>query len=173
MKDHESFLRAAARVAALRPEARFLCIGEGSEGYRQALVRLAAGLGIADRVIWTGRCTDPAAALAGLDICCSSSSFGEGFSNAIGEAMACGLPCVVTDVGDSALLVGATGTVVPRRQPEALAEALLAEVGRLGEGRGGRARARIVENFSVDRMVERTLSLVLPDKQSCGTDRSE
>lgn len=160
MKDHPNFLRAAAAIAQQRPDLVFLCIGEGPE--EAALRRLAAELGVGECVRFTGRTTDPVGALNALDIACSSSSFGEGFSNAVGEAMACGLPCVVTDVGDSARLVGDAGRVVPRRDPEALAAALRAEAEALGSGRGAAARARIVENFSLDAMVERTLDLLAP-----------
>ncbi|MFN3388350.1 MAG: glycosyltransferase [Allosphingosinicella sp.] len=162
MKDHPVFLRAAALAARARPELRFLCIGEGDPGYLAELKRLAGELGLEDRLLWTGRSTDPVAALNGLDISCSSSAFGEGFSNAVGEAMACALPCVVTDVGDSARLVGDTGRVVPPRDPEALAAALLAEADAPGGGNGARARQRIVQCFSLDAMVERTLALLRP-----------
>ena len=96
MKGHEIFLRAAVEVAAEDADARFVCIGDGTEGAR--LRALADRLGLASRVLFVGATEDPAAALNALDICCSSSQFGEGFSNAIAEAMACGVPCVVTDV---------------------------------------------------------------------------
>lgn len=161
IKDHPLFLRAAAIAARERPELRFLCIGEGHDDYAAGLKRLAGELGIAERVLWTGRSTDPVAALNALDISCSSSA-GEAFSNAIAEAMACGLPCVVTDVGDSALMVSDTGRVVPPRDPAALAAAFLEEASAIGDGKGARARERIVANFSLDAMVDRTLALLRP-----------
>ena len=94
----------------------------------------------------------------GFDIGASSSSFGEGFPNVIGEAMACGVPCVVTDVGDSALIVGQTGRVVPPRNPKELANAFheLVELG--GEGRerlGMAARCRVQEHFDLPHIVAR------------------
>jgi glycosyltransferase involved in cell wall biosynthesis len=159
MKGHDVFLHAAANMAQDRPELRFLCIGEGSEETR--LKALAAELGVADRMLFTGLSTDPAAALNALDIYCSPSIFGEGFSNSIAEAMACGLPCVVTDVGDSARIVGDTGRVVPKSDPEALAAAVMDEIGKLGAHRSATARARIVERFSVDAMIDRTLTLLI------------
>jgi glycosyltransferase involved in cell wall biosynthesis len=158
MKDHSTFLRAAALVAPERPDVRFLCIGEGPEDYRRKLRELAEAEGIGDRVLWPGPAADPVPALNGLDIACSSSSEGEGFSNAVAEAMACARPCVVTDVGDSALVVGDTGLVVPPRDPQALAVALTSALDRLGSDAGSRARERVVNGFSVARMVERTIA---------------
>lgn len=157
MKDHSTFLRAAAIAAEARPDLRFLCIGEGPGDYRRRLEALAESVGIADRVIWPGAAIDPVPALNGLDVACSSSSEGEGFSNAVAEAMACGRPCVVTDVGDSAFLVGETGLAVPPGDPRALAAALIDALG-FGPEAGRRARARIVSEFSVERMVERTIA---------------
>jgi glycosyltransferase involved in cell wall biosynthesis len=95
--------------------------------------------------------------LNGLDIVCSSSSEGEGFSNAVAEAMACGRLCVVTDVGDSALVVGDTGFVVPPKDPGALAAALIKALD-LPPQAGERARERVANEFSVDAMVERTIA---------------
>lgn len=154
MKGHEILLQAAPAVLEKRPNVRFFCIGEGPE--LDHLRQMAADLGLSDRINFTGR-HDPAAALNALDISCSCSLFGEGFSNAVAEAMACGLPCVVTDVGDSRAIVGEFGTVVPPRSPEALAAAL---VGLIASPDGGKARSgreRIVAEFSIDAMVDRTL----------------
>jgi glycosyltransferase involved in cell wall biosynthesis len=162
MKDHSTFLRAAEKVAALRPGIRFLCIGEGAGDYLRQLQALAGTLGISDRLLWPGPAVDPVPALNGLDIVCSSSSDGEGFSNAVAEAMACGRLCVVTDVGDSAYVVGDAGLVVPPRDPAALASALLSALDRLGPEASERARERMVSQFSVDLMVERTIACFDP-----------
>jgi glycosyltransferase involved in cell wall biosynthesis len=156
MKDQSNFLRAAAIAAEDRPELHFLCIGEGPE--RARLMALAAELGIAHRVNFAGR-ADPLTALNALDLACSSSAFGEGFSNAVGEAMACAVPCVVTDVGDSRLIVGDTGIVVARSNPDALASAILNLIGER-QVKGERARRRIEENFSVHKMISRTYKLL-------------
>ena len=88
----------------------------------------------------------------------SSSAFGEGFSNALAEGMACGLPAVSTDVGDAAIIVGDTGMVVPPHDPQALASAIRAlanEEPAAHAERSRRARARIVEQFSLERSIAR------------------
>src|SRR5437762_2367360 len=85
------------------------------------LFRLENGLD--GRVHLMGCREDIARLTAALDIASSSSAFGEGFSNALGEAMACAVPCVATDVGDAARIVADTGRVVPPRNPEAMAAA--------------------------------------------------
>lgn len=154
-KDHPTFLRAARLVAGAVPEARFVCAGGGVQVGQ--LQRLARELGIADRVLFPGQ-LDPAAALNAFDIACSP-SLTEGFPNAIGEAMACGLPCVVTDAGDSAAIVANLGLVVPASDPAALAEGLLSQIGSLARHDPEQCRARIVENFSVSAMVERTVEI--------------
>jgi glycosyltransferase involved in cell wall biosynthesis len=158
MKGHADFLHAAARVARIRDDVRFLCVGDGVEEAR--LKHMAAHLGISDRVLFAGPTHDPVAALNGLDLFCSASVWGEGFSNSIAEAMACGLRCVVTDVGDSALIVGDCGQVVPRSTPDALADAILQQLETLGDGELSQGRARIVEEFSTAAMVDRTVALL-------------
>ena len=155
IKDHSTFLRAAAAVAGARPDLRFVCIGDGDPDYVRRLKDLAEAAGIADRVLWPGGAADPVPELNGLDILCSTSET-EGFPNAVAEAMACGRLCVVTDVGDTAFLVGDTGLVVPAKDPDALAAALTVALDRLGGDMGSRARERVVEEFSVSRMIERT-----------------
>jgi glycosyltransferase involved in cell wall biosynthesis len=94
--------------------------------------------------------------MAGLDIATSSSAFAESFPNVIGEAMACGVPCVVTDIGHSAAIVGEAGLVVAPRNPAALAAAWSRLVDMGTEARllmGAAARQRILENFSLHRVV--------------------
>jgi glycosyltransferase involved in cell wall biosynthesis len=92
----------------------------------------------------------------------SSSRFGEGFSNVLGEGMACGLPAIATDVGDAKLIVGDTGVVVPLEDPVALAagiRTLAGEPAAARAERSARARARIVENFALAGAVERHVQL--------------
>jgi glycosyltransferase involved in cell wall biosynthesis len=112
-------------------------------------------------LVWAGESRNMGAVQNALDIATSSSSFGEGLSNAIGEAMACGVPCVVTDVGDSAILVGATGLVVPPGEPAAMAAAwkrLLDMPAAERAALGRAARQRIVEEYSIEQLVGRTES---------------
>jgi glycosyltransferase involved in cell wall biosynthesis len=108
IKNHPLFLKAAARIAAERPDVRFVCIGHGNASYLKQLQDLTQSLGIQDKVLWVNARPDVRAVYNALDIFCSTSS-SEGFPNVIGEAMACARHCVVTDVGDSKLVVGRTG----------------------------------------------------------------
>ncbi len=124
VKDHPTFLRAAARLAEARPDLRFVCVGAGPAAYAERLRELARGLGIGDRVRWTGNADDMPAVYNALALLMLTST-DEGFPNVIGEAMACGVPCVATRVGDAALLIGDTGLVVPAGDDEALARGAL------------------------------------------------
>lgn len=162
MKDHVTFLRAAADLTTTHPDARFLCVGAGAEPYAAGLRETAGTLGLTGRVIWSGQRRDIPATLSACDVVTLSSAFGEGFPNAIGEAMACERPCAVTDVGDAALVVGECGMIAPRRDPGALAAAWRAVLAHSPEQRaalGAAARRRVVDNFSVDAMVARTAAL--------------
>jgi glycosyltransferase involved in cell wall biosynthesis len=123
MKDHWTFLRAAVIFAGRRPDARFVCIGNGTAKYLHDLRSFTDQPALTDKVVWHPFLDDMPAAYKALDICCSSSAYGEGTPNCVIEAMACGVPCVVTDVGDSRLIVNDLGIVVPPKNPEALADA--------------------------------------------------
>jgi glycosyltransferase involved in cell wall biosynthesis len=162
-KDHATFVAASALVAARFPEARYLLVGHGVEPSNATLRAAISAAGLGDRARLLGARDDVARLTAACDLAVSS-SFGEGFSNAIGEAMACGVPCVATDVGDSAWLVGDTGRVVAPRDPAALAQAI-GELLAIGpEGRaalGAAGRGRIVEHFELSRVVRRYEQLYL------------
>ena len=123
MKDHATFLAAASRMSAARPDAAFLLAGLGTD-------KLAIPPDLAGKVHAMGERKDVEQILPALDLLMQSSAFGEGFPNAIGEAMACGVPAVATDVGDTAVLIAGIGSVVPPRDPGALASAALAILGR-------------------------------------------
>jgi glycosyltransferase involved in cell wall biosynthesis len=160
MKDHPTLLRAAAIVCRKREDVRFVCVGGGAALYADELRRLSAELGISAKVIWAGARADMPALYGALDLFVSS-SISEGFPNVIGEAMACGVTCVVTDTGDSALIVGETGTVVAPRDASALSEAILSCLESGTGATGMRARARILENFSVERMAAETTDAIM------------
>jgi glycosyltransferase involved in cell wall biosynthesis len=152
MKDHPTFLRAAARIPA---PARFVCIGAGDARAGATLRSLAADLGVAHRVTWV-----PSApmteAYSALDVLASTSAYGEGFPNVVGEAMACGVPCVVTRCGDAPTLVGDTGRVVDVGDAAAVAAACMALLAADRAALGCAARERVVRCFGVDRLVERS-----------------
>lgn len=158
MKDHETFLRAARMLIERRPDARFILVGNGVDRLNRALGDLVTELGLDEGAYLLGERQDVNAIMPALDIVSSSSAFGEGFPNVIGEAMACGVPCVVTDVGDSARLVANTGKVVPPRDPHALAAAW-DELFRIGPDERQRlglaARRRIQAHFSLPAIVGR------------------
>lgn len=161
-KDHANFVRAAARLAARRPSVRFVLCGQDTGAENAALARLLAEHGVRQRFHLLGRRADMPRVLNALDVASLSSAFGEAFPLAIGEAMACGVPAVVTDLGDCAHLVGDTGRVVPPRDPAALAGAWEALVALGPEGRrvlGLAARERVGTNFALPRVAERYAAL--------------
>jgi glycosyltransferase involved in cell wall biosynthesis len=156
MKDHITFLRATRVVADHRPDVHFVAAGRGV-AENVALNDIVRDLGLTGRVHLSAESTDAAGFLAGLDLAVSS-SYSEAFPNVVAEAMACGTPCVVTDVGASAAIVGATGVVVPPRDPAALAAGMLQELARPAAARAARgeaARARVLSEYSLDAAVVR------------------
>ena len=157
MKDHATFLQAAALLAARGERLRFVCVGGGNSSFARGIRALATQLGLDSRLVWAGPRNDMAAVYSALDIAVSSSC-GEGFSNVIAEAMACGRPCVVTDVGDSARIVGDCGAVVETGDSPALAHAIERMANELEDpDEAARlqaaARARIEESYSLDALL--------------------
>jgi glycosyltransferase involved in cell wall biosynthesis len=160
-KDHENFVEAARRLGGPRPGVHFLLCGEGVDERNEALRGWLDRSGIRNRFHLLGPRADIARVLASLDIA-SLSSADEGFPNVIGEAMACGVPCVATDVGECADIVGNTGRLVPRRDPAALAAAWqeLIDAGTLERSRlAADARRRVERYFTLPSVVERYQSL--------------
>jgi glycosyltransferase involved in cell wall biosynthesis len=154
LKDHSTFLEAAAIHSKKSRNVTFILSGREVDWANHTLVEAITHLGLSEKVHLLGPRSDIPEIMAALDIACSS-SYSEGFSNVIGEAMSCGLPCVVTDVGDSALLVGSTGKVVPARDPQALCSAWMSLIEAGPDGRrkiGLAARERISENFAIERI---------------------
>jgi glycosyltransferase involved in cell wall biosynthesis len=157
MKDHLMFLSAAARVHAVQPDVHFVLAGRGVDDRNATLTRRVAECGLSSCVHLVGVWPDVAQLLAGLDIACCS-SYSEAFPNAIGEAMACGIPCVSTEVGDCATLVGDTGALVPARNPEAFASALIRLLEMPASARqalGAAARARMAAKYAIAAVARR------------------
>jgi glycosyltransferase involved in cell wall biosynthesis len=155
LKDHRTFLRAAAMLRERWPDAHFVLVGQGVTESNEVLRETIAANGLRDRVHLLGERSDIPTLTAAFDIA-TCSSYGESFPNAVGEAMACAVPCVVTDVGDAKRIVGETGLVVSPRNAPALAAAWgeLLELGAEGRQELGRqARDRIETNYGLDAIV--------------------
>lgn len=155
MKDHSNFLEAAARMVQNHPEVRFLLAGPDVTEENKILLGLREKLGLQNYIQFLGEQEDVPGLLNALDVFSTSSAWGEAFPNVIGEAMACGVPCVATDIGDSAFIIGSTGFVVPPKNPEALATAWTKVLKMAPEERIAiekKARDRIVDHFSLDRV---------------------
>jgi glycosyltransferase involved in cell wall biosynthesis len=160
-KDHATFLAAAQRVARWHPDARFVLAGAGISA-DEPLLADAMSQPLAGRCHLLGLRTDVATITAALDVAVSASAFGEGFSNALGEALCCGVPCVATDVGESALIVGDAGRVVAPRRPDDLAGEIGALIAMSREGRaalGARGRARFEARFDIGSIAGRYATL--------------
>lgn len=158
IKDYPSFLRAASLLTQERRGIRFVCVGGGPGNYIQEYRELACSLSLQRYIIWAGERSDMLSVYNALDIC-TLPSVSEATSNVIGEAMACGVPCVATDVGDSAQLIGSLGEIVPPRDPEALKRGILTLLDRLDKERmelNKKVAQRINEQFSVSNLVSST-----------------
>jgi glycosyltransferase involved in cell wall biosynthesis len=157
-KDHKNFIDAASIIKKQIPESVFLLCGNNITFENEELFKPIKNHRLENCFKLLGRRTDISRLNNAFDVACSSSSFGEAFSNSLGEAMACGIPVVTTDVGDSANVVGDGGTIVPPRNPEEFAKAVI-DMYFLGEKErkrlGDLGRKRVEENFSLKNIVEK------------------
>ncbi len=152
MKDFRTFARAANLIVRAQPKAEFVLCGEGLTRENSELRAWIEDAGVLDRTHLLGRRTDVARVMSALDLF-TLSSLSEGFPNALGEAMACAVPCVTTDVGDCAFILGDAGCVVPAQDPDALAEGWNQILELPLERRADlarRGRERIASNFSIE-----------------------
>ncbi|MCF8127342.1 MAG: glycosyltransferase, partial [Deltaproteobacteria bacterium] len=155
MKDHLNFLRAASLVAKQRSNVRFLLVGRDVDTPSSGLAGMIDALGLKGRVMCLDEHSDVVPFYAALDIASLSSAYGEGFPNVIGEAMACCVPCVATDVGDCRRLVGNTGIIVPAKDSRALKKGWekLIDMGSVArDSLGSAARKRIREKFTISKI---------------------
>lgn len=159
-KDHENLLYALQLLRAAGRQIRCVLVGTELEPGNGVLRRLLDRYGVQEQVLLLGQRSDIPAIMNAIDLHVLS-SYSEAFPNVIAEAMACGTPCVTTDVGDAARIVGDTGWVVPPRDAEALAEAIAKALDTRGadaqawQARRTACRLRIERNFSIERMVAR------------------
>lgn len=155
VKDHQNFIRAAGHIHRQMPNTRFLLCGDGIAWDNAELVEWVEQAGIREAVCLLGRREDVPRLVTAFDLFMLSSQ-SEGFPNVIGEAMASGVPCVVTDVGDAAIIVGDTGRVAPAGDSTRLAQAALdllqKPADEFDELRQA-ARERIVQEFSLAQSV--------------------
>jgi len=158
-KGYDNFIRAARIVVDRVENAQFVSIGNCDNPLGRNMREFVEQLGLSSSFHFLGLRRDVHKLFPAFDVFCSSSVAVEGFSNVVSESMSCGVPCVVTDVGDSALIVGNTGIVIPPDKPELLAAGIVQLLQLLPEERqrlGEAARSRIVEHFSISRMVTAT-----------------
>jgi glycosyltransferase involved in cell wall biosynthesis len=159
-KDHQNIIAALARFGQTSAAAwRCVLVGTGMMEANEALSALLRRYGVQDRVRLLGQRNDIPAVMNALDIHVLSSGFGEAFPNVVAEAMACGTPCIVTDVGDAALMVGETGWVVPPSDAPQLADALGSGTVEMAnkaawQARQSASRERVGARFALDKMVE-------------------
>lgn len=160
-KDPDTLIEAAAQVLPTYPWAHLVLVGSGYTSDNRDLARLLNAHDLRGRVHLLGIRRDVARIDAALDVFISSSA-GEAFQNAVGEAMSCGVPCVVTDVGDARLLVGDTGIVVAPLSSDALAAGwsnMLLRSASERQDLGALARRRIQTQFSMAQAHERYLEV--------------
>lgn len=157
-KDHVTLLEALSILREKEIEFKCLLIGRDLDENNLVLSNEIKRLNLKDNILLLEQRSDIPAIMNALDIHILSSSFGEAFPNVLAEAMACGTPCVTTDVGDAAVIVGSTGWVVPPSSPQSLAEAVIKACNERNNRKewGFRqelARKRVVENFSIENMI--------------------
>lgn len=159
-KNHYGLLESLAHLKKRGLDFKCLLVGNGMDGDNEELVNWVKHFELVDQVKLLGQRSDVPEIMNALDIHLFSSAFGEGFPNVLAEAMACGTPCVTTNAGDAEAIVGDTGWVVPVRDSENFANAVLAaadewlnQPSRWKE-RQARAVQRVHQNFSLEKMVQ-------------------
>ena len=155
-KNHVGFLDAAQHIAKARPNVHFVLVGTEVTWENETLRQKIEDSGLRARLHLLGSRTDIARMMASFDVLVSS-SYGEAFPNVLGEAMACGVPCVATNAGDSAYIVGDTGRIVSVGDMHALAGSVVDVLSMSSTERtavGNRARARVEELFEIGQIAK-------------------
>ena len=169
LKDHATFIHAAASIAATWPRVRFILVGDGVTRDRDLRTWLAEA-NLTARFILEERSDDVAQIMSALDVFCLA-SWSEGFPNVVGEAMACATPTVATDVGDVRSILGDDRLVAPAGDPARLANCIGYVLGLTEQERralGMRQRRRIETDFDIERVWMRYRELYGSITPLCG-----
>ena len=157
LKDHDTFLKSAQICAKSLPDVHFVLVGKGLDSSNTKITEIIKKLHLEDRTHLLGEQMDLAGITSSLDLA-TCSSIGEGFPNVVGEAMACGVPVVATDVGDTSRLVGDAGLVVAAANPELFANAMIKILTQPRETRsalGALGRTIIERDYSIKRITQK------------------
>lgn len=158
-KDHNNLISALSLVKASGYEFSLVLIGDGMNNDNHALTKMIEISKISSKVHLLGQRSDISLVMNAIDLHILPSSHGEAFPNVLAEAMACGTPCVTTDVGDAALIVGQTGWVVTPQDPQALADSIIKAIEEMQNKpiiwakRKDACRERVTEMFSIEKML--------------------
>jgi len=159
MKGYTVFVKSAKNILELYNNVYFFAVGDGDIKIKKECESILKEFNHT-KFIWLEKQLNMEKIYSGLDISTSSSIFGEGFSNSIAEAMSCSLPCIVTDVGDSRYIVKNTGEIVKPNDVQDLTKGFKKLLNSDYQDLGIKANERIVNNFSVDKMVQNTKQVV-------------
>ena len=158
MKDHKNLIKAASIFLKNRDNVYFVLLGTNIDTNNKELIEYIESHNIGDNIKLLGERQDVKDIMPALDILTSSSSFGEAFPMVLGEAMACEIPCVATDIGDTKLIIGDFGKVVEPKNPLSLADkwAEIYSLNSVQKNKLGKdARKHIADNFSLEKIVHR------------------
>jgi glycosyltransferase involved in cell wall biosynthesis len=159
IKDHGTCFEALGILQREQMNLRLVCVGSELPDQTSPLRAMAETLNITDVVTWVAPRREMTSVYNALDVVCSS-SVSEGFPNVLAEAMACGVPCVATDVGDTSRILGDCGVVVPPRDSRRLANGIRQALLNAGPDKARACRERIAREFSLERMVQETERLL-------------
>ena len=159
MKGHDVFLKAASELLLRHPFVRFVCVGDGPDAYRTKLLNMAIDHGLEGRITFISARTDICAVYNSFDLL-TLPSISEGFPNVLGEALACSVRCVATDVGDARWIVDDPALTVPPNDPQALVHAWEGCIAGRDSWDGRAAQVRIQRDFSTQALVRGTETLL-------------
>ncbi len=163
MKGHRTFLQTVAKVRARNNSIQFICVGYGSNKYLEELKGYANELGVSEQVRWEDGQTNIESVYNALDVLISTSAFGEGFSNTLAEAMACGVCCIATSVGDAETILSDYGVLVQTGDSTALADGVLKMLEYEESEKNHHRKSsvnHIKNNFSIEKLVTSTLAVL-------------